>query len=862
MDNTSFASKLIKIEGFQRKYLPVVIESVSNQFINLITSNKTEEHDWNYLITCASAFALSEESVCLDTAFRIAHVCLSSETTSEEQKAGAAVVLDRLTNSPSLKLAIERGYLSNDYADKFPTMFQLERINRGIQYSVIGKDMESLISVNRFQADVYNGSRETDWLSVSAPTSSGKSFILLEILNDFLKNEMKKIVVYIVPTRSLIQQVENDVAQSILEHEIENVFITSVPLVRKENTGLSFIFVLTQERYLWLLNEEPSLIVNLLVVDEAQKIGDGARGVLLQQVIDETVRRSENVKVIFSSPMTSNPEILLGQAPTKAEKRPILSEHIAVNQNLIWASEASRTKWNMDLCLGSATLSLGTFELPFRPTSEGKRLPFVVHALSDKSGGNLVYVNGPAEAEKTALLLYDLQATSNNIGFGDTMSDLIQLTDLIELVKKAIHPNYTLATVLGRGVAFHYGNMPLLVKNEIERLFKAGIIKFLVCTSTLIEGVNLPAKSIFVRKPKKGNRTPMGEIDFWNLAGRAGRQGKEFQGNVICIDPILWTVEPPREKIKFPIRPTLDSIIVNKASDLIEFIELGTPRDIARNNLDLEHTFVYFFSDYLRYGTVEGHKGLLQMESGFSDRIDELFKGVVDKIELPDEIIFQNAGISPLAQQDLLEYFRRFEGDPETLIPAFPENVDALDNYVRVINRIGTYLSGDTALLDYYHAILVLYWMRGKSLSFIIGKNWAYWRTRNRSLPRVIRDSMQHIEEFARFKFVKFSSCYTDVLKVYFEENNRQDLIEEIPKMNIWLEFGASQATQISLMSLGLSRTSSIALSEFIVADGLDVSECLKWLESLDTSTLDISSIIITELTQVVERHGITKNVQ
>ena len=28
----------------------------------------------------------------------------------------------------------------------------------------------------------------------------------------------------------------------------------------------------------------------------------------------------------------------------------------------------------------------------------------------------------------------------------------------------------------------------------------------------------------------------MTEIDFWNLAGRAGRQGKEFQGNIICID--------------------------------------------------------------------------------------------------------------------------------------------------------------------------------------------------------------------------------------------------------------------------------------------------------------------------------------
>ena len=47
------------------------------------------------------------------------------------------------------------------------------------------------------------------------------------------------------------------------------------------------------------------------------------------------------------------------------------------------------------------------------------------------------------------------------------------------------------------GFAFNY-------KNEIERLFKNGKIKYLVCTSTLIEGMNLPAKSIFIRGPKKG----------------------------------------------------------------------------------------------------------------------------------------------------------------------------------------------------------------------------------------------------------------------------------------------------------------------------------------------------------------------
>lgn len=850
-DNTTFANKLFSLNGFQRKYTPVILESVSSQFPSLTLGYENQEHDWNYLLTCASAFALSEDNVLVDAAFRIAQFSLSSPRTTEDQKAGAAVVMDRLTNFPSLKLAIERGYLPSNYSENLPPMMQLEKIHRGIQYSLIGKDVKSLIPVNRFQSEVYEHSQQYDWVSISAPTSSGKSFILLEILVDFFSKSGQKIVVYIVPTRSLIQQVENDIAQIVSEHNIPDIFVTSVPMIPKVDTVLSFIFVLTQERYQWILNEEPHLAPHMLIIDEAQKIGDGARGVLLQQVIDETVRRSENTKVIFSSPMTSNPEVLLEQAPTGATKSPIVSEHVTVNQNLIWVSQAPRvpTRWNMDLCFGDSTHTLGSFTIAHRPTSVYKRLALVVHALGNREGGNLVYMNGPADAEKTATLLFELQGLNANPDQ--------EILDLIDLVKHSIHPNYALNRTLLGGVAFHYGNMPLLVKNEIERLFKTGKIQYLVCTSTLIEGVNLPAKSIFVRKPKKGNLSPMGEIDFWNLAGRAGRQGKEFQGNVICIDPSMWIIAPPTEKVKFPIEPTLDDIIINKSSTLIDYIEKKTPRSLTKESNDLEHAFVYYFSDYLRYGTLEGIELLQKNGADFPGMMSTLFQEIEQEIEIPRQIIFKNAGISPIAQQNLLNYFKNREGAPEELIPALPESEDALDNYIRVIDRISKFLSGESEKLNYYHALLVINWMRGKNLAYIIARNWKYWKDRGKNLPTVIRNTMKDIEEFARFKFVKYSSCYNDILKYHFSEIKREDLIEEIPNMNIWLEFGASQATQISFMSLGLSRTSAIILSDLIFADDLNPDACLHWLNNYDFLAVDVSPIILSEVNHVLERHGI-----
>lgn len=56
--------------------------------------------------------------------------------------------------------------------------------------------------------------------------------------------------------------------------------------------------------------------------------------------------------------------------------------------------------------------------------------------------------------------------------------------------------------------------MPLLIRTEIERLFSEGFIRYLICTSTLLEGVNLPAKSIIIRNPRRGKGNPLNANDF------------------------------------------------------------------------------------------------------------------------------------------------------------------------------------------------------------------------------------------------------------------------------------------------------------------------------------------------------------
>lgn len=851
---SKLAEEIIKFNSFQNKLKDLTVESVKALFPSLIVSKEssTSATDWNYMLFCASILARSETEVCQNAALRIAQHCLSVRDTTESHKLASAVILNTLTNNPSINLAIKRAALKQNYIDDIPIPLKLNMIRRDIDNSIID-EQGSIIYLNRFQKKVFNNYDKFNCLSISAPTSSGKSFILEKIIEEVFVKDGRKVIVYLVPTRALIHQTELNFNMLI---DSNKVIVTSIPELPTNWQHKSLLLIYTQERLQWVLNDaSQNFYVDFLIIDEAHKIDDGARGIILQQAVENVVKHSPDVKVFFSSPATSNPEIFFDMLSDKVSKDAISSTYVAVNQNLIWVSQlyGKPKEYTVDLCLEEETVNLGKIILPMTPSPESKRMPFISHVLGDKSGGNLIYVNTAAVAETMALQLCDL------LGQEGVKKDQ-GIEDLIELVKKVIHPEYNLVRILPYGVAFHYGNMPLLIREKIEDLFSSGKIHFLFCTSTLLEGVNLPAKSIFIRGPRRGKGNPMDAFDFWNLAGRAGRLGKEFQGNIICIDPndtSVWQEPPPRIKKNYLIRKAID-IVSEKEDELIEFIRSEMPREKSFRFPALENAFVYYYRHYKENNTL---KNITSKSTKFLLELEQLIDGIDKKISLPFDVINQNAGISPLAQQSLYDYFKSFQRRIEELIPFHPSSENAVtESYVPLISRISKYLSGEPQSLAYPHAIIAVAWIKGLPLGRIINSNIDYWENRapvdKRKINKrsaIIRETMDTVEEFARFRFAKYSSGYVNILKYFLKSENKTEYLLQVPKLHIWLEFGASLDTQISLMGLGLSRTTAITVSELIANDALNREQCIKWLQSHDINAYGMHSIVVEEIKKVLE---------
>ena len=253
MSKTELQQWLLANPGFQALFQRLVIDSVAEQFPDLRRPEGPQEtHDWGYLLMCASLLAQSKDGRCQDAALRIAQFCIEQSGVTSTHKDAAGVVLDSLANQPAIKLAQQRQLLGEGLEDRLPFCLLQDWTRRSIENSVFLADSRT-ITVNHFQRSFWETAHAHDWVSLSAPTSSGKSYILGHWLADQLRRVPRCTIVYIVPTRALIHQVHEDITRLLHDEGIAGVSTSTLPLRYSLNPAGSNVLVFTQERFHILL---------------------------------------------------------------------------------------------------------------------------------------------------------------------------------------------------------------------------------------------------------------------------------------------------------------------------------------------------------------------------------------------------------------------------------------------------------------------------------------------------------------------------------------------------------------------------------------------------------------------------------
>lgn len=805
------------------------------------TEKPLEVTEINQLLGHASILSLSEEAEDKILSYEVITRLLEVRSGDDSKLLSSAeVIMSRLGNFPGRQLLRERFNFSGK---EIPSFLKLECLSREVENSVF-IDEES-IQLTDFQYNFYSSLQEERALSISAPTSAGKSFVLGINLIKKLREKESQCVVYIVPTRALITEVSSRIRDLLRQYKLDNVIIRTAPFsISKEKSQNGVVYVLTQERLMNYLSDTTGEMptITSLIVDEAHEIQNGKRGILLQSAIDYLLKKYPRTEMLFASPLIKNPGYFFNIFNI-VDSGKFFTEIISpVSQNIILVSDVAGKirEINFQLLSEGKRISLGNRIVDFKfRGSKSIQKANLASKISKNDESIIIFANGPSDAESVAKEI------------SETIKDYVLSPDIklfIDFLKKEIHPEYPLIECLESGVGFHYGKMPSIVRSGIETLFKNDEIKYICCTSTLLQGVNLPAKHIIIENPKSGD-TPMSRSDFLNLSGRAGRLLKEFHGNIWCIRPSTWDDNSYEGDKLQEISSAISSVMTDGGSLIQNLLSdnIGSGKKID----EAEMAFSKLYQDYHyseNHSSIEAYRTDENSEN-LDRTISAISKIVVD---LPSDIIEKNKGVRPDYLQRVYNFLSTTEHLEEYLLVS-PYTAGAKRKMENVIDIfIDCFEWGLSPSYKNLISYLGYNWIWGKSLGELLEKrvNFVKERQSSKKASTIIRDYLNILENDIRFKMVKYFSAYNDVLRLILTRKGIDFEETELESYHIYLEFGSCNKVALNIMAMGLSRFTALHLSNIsdAIPETSDIDEYFNKIKEMDVRNLQMPSLCKQEI--------------
>lgn len=766
------------------------------------------EKEYDDILTFADILSLSSNSDHRNLALKIIGCLKVTYENDARFKYFSRGIMIRLGNFPGYNLLSSS---ANNVEAPLPLDLSIEKqfkenINKDAYSDKIFTDSQYYMLKELFEKNHF---------SFSAPTSFGKSFILTSFIKNLMMNNKRGLnIVFLVPTRALVSQTLKKFKDVI--NDMDEYFLTSSPDIPAliDNCNSHYIFVFTPERLLHYFSIASNPSIEYVFIDEAQKVlSDDTRSVVYYHAISLAERKS--CKLFFSSPNISNVEVFL-----KLFNK-TLSETKTITESPVCQTRVFIDMLGKQIKLFSDIKSIFTenYNLPCSLPALINQISVNVNPTNPKS---LVYCNTIEDTIDCAKQMADCLTTVSSVALNEAANEIANF----------IHKDYYLVDLIRKGVGFHFGKLPQKIRDIVEKLYVDGDIHYLFCTSTLLEGVNLPAQNIFILNNQIGDKNLQG-IDFWNLAGRAGRLAKELCGNVICIK---WTNKDGRwttpESIEIINNKKIESIssdiITGKSKFYTNVLRAAQGKSFTRQNVSETQRRVYnAFSNVLISHFSEDQPSLLrnQLQKREPNGI-KILTEIEKKLTLPPNIISRFPLIKVQYQNDIWnldESCTPFLDDP-----TYDNCLSMLDCLYGLYHwdieesggRNPLFPKGNKEFLKHY-ASLMSDWMNSKSLNEIIRQTLYNYRGKEIKIgyyPNgrvnivpfdhknklhiniLINKTISEIDTAIRFTLKNYFENYYCILEAHFGKNAcGQDWA-------LYMEHGTTKKELIEIQKLGVPR--------------------------------------------------------
>lgn len=369
---------------------------------------------------------------------------------------------------------------------------------------------------------------------LSASTSFGKTHLVYEILRRMEYGN----VMLIFPTIALLSE---NLMRIFLQEEYqwikEKYHIHTLSDV--ETLDGNNLFIYTPERYLSFLDKNKISLdyINFVFVDEAYKLDneyiqeeerkENERDVAYRIAIDYLMAGG-NTDCLFAGPYIAfdyqqrpqyNPsfDIFLNTYGIKLLNYNALD---IVQKQELNAEKAVEIKLENNVSINA------------KESGKIKRFTKLVSQLMAQGENAIVYNSERGYVEQYAKHLMK----SGEIGQISVEPFQNLYEHLCSLFADGKGEEWVVTKALRYGIGVHHGLVPKYIQNEIVKLFNRRVLKVLVCTTTITEGINTNAKNVIVLSGRKGGN-PLKKFDAKNIEGRAGRFMNHYTGRVFIMNP-------------------------------------------------------------------------------------------------------------------------------------------------------------------------------------------------------------------------------------------------------------------------------------------------------------------------------------
>jgi replicative superfamily II helicase len=396
---------------------------------------------------------------------------------------------------------------------------------------------------------------------IQMPTSAGKTRATEIIIRSAFLAGRTEIAIIVAPFKALCHEISDSLSKSFSEElisveELSDVIQNDVDLF--ETRIKQQVFVVTPEKLVYLLKQSPEFAngVGLLIYDEGHQFDTGSRGVTFELLLTTLKSVISDPQIVLISAVLSNADAIsqwllpdgsevvsglglspnfrsiafsswaapLGQLHFVDEKEPSIEEfcvpRVIEAQNLGRRNGARKDKFFPDKSdSNTVSLYLGLKLVP--------------------NGGVAIFCGTKITANSLCKKVVEAYRQGLSLDKPAVYSDELETERLILLHEKNLGVEEDVTSAARIGVFNHHNNIPNGIRLSVEHAMREGLAKFVLCTSTLSQGVNLPIRYLIVSGLQQG-AAGIKTRDFHNLIGRAGRSGMHTEGSIIFGNPDVY----------------------------------------------------------------------------------------------------------------------------------------------------------------------------------------------------------------------------------------------------------------------------------------------------------------------------------